>query len=84
MGTTRKTITLTKQQDAWIKAQIAAGGFTNDSEYIRHLIRRDEEQAKLGALKSAIQEGFESGVSDRSVPQIAEAAEARLRPDARL
>ena len=35
MGTTRKTITLTEQQDAWIKAQIDAGGFTNDSEYIR-------------------------------------------------
>lgn len=39
MGTTRKTITVTDQQDNWIKAQIAAGEFTNDSEYIRDLIR---------------------------------------------
>ena len=44
MGTVRKTITLTPQQDQWIKARIAAGGFTNDSEYIRDLIRRDQEQ----------------------------------------
>jgi len=39
MGTTRKTITLTDQQDEWIKARIASGDFTNDSEYIRDLIR---------------------------------------------
>ena len=35
MSTVRKTITLTDQQDDWIKAQIAAGQYTNDSEAIR-------------------------------------------------
>lgn len=84
MGTTRKTITITEHQDEWVKAQIAAGRFTNDSEYIRHLIRRDEEGARVAELRSAIQEGLDSGVSDRSVPQIVEAAEARLRPDGPL
>ena len=84
MGTTRKTITVTDQLDAWIKARIASGRFTNDSEYIRHLIRRDEQQEKLAALQSAIHEGLDSGVSDRSVPQIVETAEARLRADGRL
>ena len=43
MATIRKTITLSDSQDAWIKAQIARGAFTNDSEYIRDLIRRDQE-----------------------------------------
>ena len=38
MSTTRKTITVTEQQNKWIKARIAAGEFTNDSEYIRDLI----------------------------------------------
>jgi hypothetical protein len=33
MGTVRKTVTLTDKQDAWIKAQIDAGHYTNDSEY---------------------------------------------------
>lgn len=36
MATVRKTITLTDQQDNWTKAQIAAGHYTNDSEYIRN------------------------------------------------
>ena len=85
MATTRKTITVTKQQDQWIKAQIAAGDFTNDSEYIRDLIRRDQEQnAKIRALKLAIQEGLDSGVSDKTVSQIMSEVEARLRTDGRL
>ena len=85
MATVRKTITLTDQQDRWIKARIAAGGFTNDSEYIRDLIRRDQEQsAKYRALEAAIREGIESGVSDRTVPDIMEDVEDRLRADGRL
>ncbi|MGB5830776.1 MAG: type II toxin-antitoxin system ParD family antitoxin [Thiohalocapsa sp.] len=85
MGTTRKTITLTDKQDQWIKAQIAAGEYTNDSEYIRDLVRRDqEENAKFQALKLAIQEGLNSGVSDKSVTDIMEEVEARLRADGRL
>ena len=62
MGTTRKTITVTDQQDNWIKAQIAAGQFTNDSEYIRDLIRRDQaSQADIEAIRAALIEGEESG-----------------------
>ena len=71
MGTVRKTITLTEKQDAWIKAQIAAGEFTNDSEYIRDLVRRDQEQnAKFKALKAAVQDGLNSGVSDKTLGEI--------------
>ncbi len=62
MGTTRKTITVTEQQDSWIKAQIAAGAFTNDSEYIRDLIRRDQTgQADIDAIRAALIEGEQSG-----------------------
>ncbi|MFT4584426.1 MAG: antitoxin ParD1/3/4 [Gammaproteobacteria bacterium] len=76
MSTTRKTITVTEQQDHWIKAQIAAGDFTNDSEYIRDLIRRDQEQnAKFRALKAAINEGLTSGATERTVSEIWEEAE---------
>jgi len=84
MAPRRKTVTVTEQQDRWIKAQIEAGRFTNDSEYIRDLIRRDQESAKFRALREAIQEGLGSGVSDRTVPEIMDAVEARLRADGRL
>ena len=62
MGTVRKTITLTNQQDNWIKAQIDAGHYTNDSEYIRDLIRREQERnAEIEAVRSALIEGEASG-----------------------
>jgi len=65
MSTTRKTITVTEQQDNWIKAQIAAGEFTNDSEYIRDLIRRDQaRKADIEAIRAALIEGEQSGISE--------------------
>jgi antitoxin ParD1/3/4 len=70
--TTRKTITLSGQQDAWIKARIQSGDYTNDSEYIRDLIRRDQE-----VLRQAIQEGLSSGVSKRTMKGIWAAARKR-------
>jgi len=77
MATVRKTITLTDAQDDWIKSQIASGDYTNDSEYLRELIRRDQE--KVSALKAAIDEGLTSGPSNRSLDDIWAAAEARYR-----
>lgn len=62
MSIVRKTITLTDQQDGWIKAQIQAGHYTNDSEYIRDLIRREQERsAQTDALRVALIEGENSG-----------------------
>ena len=78
MGTVRKTITLTEKQDRWIKSRIADGEFTNDSEYIRDRVRRDQEQKqRLESLRKAIQEGIDSGTSDLTVGEIWADAEAR-------
>lgn len=60
----RKTITLTEQQEDWVKARIESGHFGNDSEYIRNLIRRDQQaQERLGTLREALLEGESSGKS---------------------
>jgi antitoxin ParD1/3/4 len=62
VGTKRKTITITDNQDNWIKSQIKAGEFTNDSEYIRDLIRRDQtSQADIEVIRAALIGGEESG-----------------------
>ena len=45
VGTACKAIALNDKQDGWIKAQIDAGRYTNDSEYIRDLIRREQERS---------------------------------------
>jgi len=85
MSTVRKTITFTEKQDKWIKSQIKAGEFTNDSEYIRDLVRRDQaKKAKFSVLKAAITEGMDSGISDKSVTDIMKEVEERMRADGRL
>lgn len=71
MSTVRKSITFTNQQDRWIKLRIQNGDFTNDSEYIRDLVRQDQEkEMKLLELKNAIDEGFQSGRSNLKIKDI--------------
>lgn len=66
MNIVRKTITLTEQQDHWVKAQISAGHYTNDSEYIRDLIRREQERsAEIQAIRAALVAGENSGEPER-------------------
>jgi antitoxin ParD1/3/4 len=62
MKTVSKTITLTDMQDNWIKAQVDAGNYTDDSDYIRDLIRREQERsAETEAIHTALIEGENSG-----------------------
>lgn len=71
----KKSISVTERQNEWIKAQLQTGHFGNESEVVRELIRerqlRDEETAaKIDALRAALIEGEESGLSDLSMEQI--------------
>lgn len=83
--TVRKTISFTKRHDDWLTSQIASGKYTSDSEVARDLIRQQQEREdKFNALKTAIQDGIGSGVSDRQVPDIMREVEERLRADGKL
>ena len=80
MTLVKKSITVTDRQEQWIRAKIANGEYGNDSEYFRDLIRRDQEQnLRFRALKEAIQDGLESGLSDKTVKEIWAEAEQRYR-----
>ena len=62
MSTVQRTITVTKQQDEWIEEQVASGRFTNDSDYIRDLIRRDQERyGGIEWIRSELLKGEQSG-----------------------
>jgi antitoxin ParD1/3/4 len=60
----------------WIDAQVRGGEYANASDYIRDLIRHDQRQRE--ALKLALIEAEQSGVSTRKVGDIVAAAKARL------
>ena len=47
--------------DEWIKTQIASGRYGNDSEYVRDLIRKDQERNQLQTMIGESQRAFENG-----------------------
>lgn len=62
----------------WVEQQTRTGRFGNASDYVRDLIRRDQErQNGIERLQRLIDEGLESGVSPRSFEEII--ADARTR-----
>lgn len=76
----RKTITFTEKQEKFIQARIDIGDYVSDSEYIRDLVRRDQENS----LKDAVLEGLQSGISQRNVLDIIKEETARMLTDDRL
>ena len=80
MPLVKKSITVTDRQEKWIRSQIESGEYGSDSEYLRDLIRRDQEQnAQFRALKQAIQDGLQSHVGEKTLNQIWAEAEQRHR-----
>ena len=49
----------------WVQTQIQAGKYSSSSNYVRDLIRQDQERRdKIMALQEAITAGLESGVAE--------------------
>lgn len=62
MSAIQRTITVTDQQNEWIEAQVVSGHFTNDSDYIRDLIRRDQERCGgIEWIRGELLKGEQSG-----------------------
>jgi antitoxin ParD1/3/4 len=77
MGTL--TISLPEASSAWLDERVRSGEFASAGEYLRALIDRDREERQLAPdeLGRVLDEAEASGISDRSVDQIAAAAWAR-------
>jgi antitoxin ParD1/3/4 len=73
-------LSLPDAMKAWIEVQTKGGQYNNASEYVRDLIRRDQnEREKLERLQTAIDQGRRSGISNRTPEEILTAAKAELR-----
>ena len=85
----KKSISVTDQQDRWIKSQLSSGHFGNESEIIRELIRerqmREQETPnEILAIRAALDDGEESGISARTPDQIMNAVIERKRKNGQL
>ena len=64
-------ISLPDPMKDWIATQIDSGKYASSSDYVRDLIRRDQEKAsELQAIRSALIEGEKSGLSERTPDEI--------------
>jgi antitoxin ParD1/3/4 len=59
----------------WVETQVKTGRYANASDYVRDLIRRDQEQKEV--LIEALEKGMASGVSSRTVDDIWRASRAK-------
>jgi antitoxin ParD1/3/4 len=66
----------------WVESRAETGRYSNASDYVRDLIRRDQERAtKIAAMQRLIDEAEESGVSQSSMSDILVAARRRAGVD---
>ena len=58
---------------AYIDERVQSGQYGNTSEYLRELIRRDQEEQAKKRLRELIEEGLNSGPGQALTPQRAAA-----------
>jgi antitoxin ParD1/3/4 len=73
-------ISLSAQMKEWVESKIAGGAYNNSSEYIRDLIRRDQEIAAHNAsVIAALEAGRNSGYSELNFDKILERARIKAK-----
>ncbi len=84
MPMVKKSITVTDQQNDWIRAKIESGHYGNESEVVRELIRErqlreQETEEEVQAIRAKLIEGERSGFTDLTMEQIWEEARRRRK-----
>lgn len=87
MAMVKKSITVTDQQDQWIKTKITTGHYGNESEVVRELIRERQlaetsENQKIAAIHAKLVEAEQSGFTHQTPEQILQEIKNGLGRDA--
>ena len=72
-------VSLPAAMKAWVEEQAGTGRYSNASDYVRDLIRRDQERAdKIAAMQRLVDEAEDSGVSAKSMDEMLAAARLKV------
>jgi antitoxin ParD1/3/4 len=77
MAMATMNVSLPETMKDWIEQRVKSGHYANVSDYVRDLIRRDQE--KRDALVQALIEAEQGGISPRSVQRIIAETKAKLK-----
>ena len=73
-------VSLPGAMKAWVESRAEGGRYSNASDYIRDLIRRDQDRIEAVAdLQRLIDEGLASGESDRTMADVLSEARRHRR-----
>lgn len=80
MTVTTMNVSLPEEMKRWVENQTRTGRFGNSSDYVRELIRRDQErQANVAHMQQMLDEGLQSGVSELTMTDLRKSARSKVR-----
>lgn len=72
-------ISLPNVMKDWVEQQTQTGRYDNASEYMRDLIRHDQDRAgKIAAMQRLVDEAMAGGDSDKSLSEIRQLARVQV------
>ena len=72
-------VSLPDSMKAWVDQRSRSGRYSNASDYVRDLIRRDQERsAKLAQIQAMVDEALATGVGQRTMDEIEAEALSRI------
>lgn len=67
-------ISLPNKMKEWVEARIAAGDYSNVSDYVRDLIRREQSRTQyIREMNEAVAEGYASGFHESDLDELFDA-----------
>ena len=75
-------VSLPDAMKEWVEGRVATGRYSNASDYVRDLIRRDQERReKIAAMQAMVDESLASGIGPSSMEDIRKEARRRAGVD---
>ena len=75
-------VSLPTPMKGWVEEKANSGQYSNTSDYVRDLIRKDQERdAKIAHMQKLVTQSLKSGVSTRSLKDIREEARRQAGVD---
>ena len=72
-------VSLPDAMKAWVEERSRSGRYSNASDYVRDLIRRDQDRAaKIAEIQSLVDEALTSGEGQRTMDEIEAEALSRI------
>jgi antitoxin ParD1/3/4 len=64
-------ISLPRQMKDWVEEKANSGKFSNTSDYVRDLIRKDQDRdEKIAGMQALVDDARQSGLSERSMEEL--------------